>query len=184
MVGPIISSRAAVLRVTLELEHREVSREIIVPANMTFDTVHMVIQRAFGWKNMYLHEFYILGKEGQSIVNLVGDNENLAYEDDLLVKLEDGFKLSEYLPATMKYVYDFGDDWLHRIETEKVITDYDKNYPVCLEAHGNAPPEDVGGETGYEEFLDVIADEQHPDHRDLKAWVPYARVSGRKYKRN
>lgn len=168
--GPIISSQAAVLMVTLELENHEVSRKIIVPANITFDKVHMVIQRAFGWKNMHLHEFYILGKEGQPIVNLVGDNEALAYEDDLPVRLEDGTKLSEYLPATMKYVYDYGDDWVHRIEIEKVITDYDKNYPVCLEAHGNAPPEDVGGEGGYEEFLDVIADERHPDHEEMKAW--------------
>ena len=71
----------------------------------------------------------------------------------------------------MKYTYDFGDNWQHYIEVESVIDDYDKNYPVCLAGEGNAPPEDVGGEYGYEEFLTIMADKKHPEHDQMAAWA-------------
>nr|WP_227002717.1 plasmid pRiA4b ORF-3 family protein [Salicibibacter kimchii] len=112
----------------------------------------------------------LIGNERQPIVNLVPDEESLGYEYDVPMKLETGIKLSEYLPAEVTYVYDFGDDWVDRIEVDKMMEDFDKNYPVCLEAHGNAPPEDVGGEGGYENFLDIIADQHHPDHENMLAW--------------
>jgi hypothetical protein len=83
-----------------------------------------------------------------------------------------GCKLSEYIPACkrIKYNYDFGDNWEHYIEVERMIDDYDVNYPVCLDGEGNTPPEDVGGKHGYEEFLEVISDERHPEHRGTVIW--------------
>jgi len=53
----------------------------------------------------------------------------------------------------------------------RVIDNYDKNYPVCLAGEGNAPPEDVGGEYGYEEFLTIMADKKHPEHDQMAAWA-------------
>ncbi|MHB1421404.1 MAG: plasmid pRiA4b ORF-3 family protein [Bacillota bacterium] len=94
----------------------------------------------------------------------------LEYENDMPLKLENGIKLAEYIPARIKYNYDFGDSWQHYIEVEKIIGDYDKNYPICLEGEGNAPPEDVGGEEGYESFLETIADEKHPGYRETVQW--------------
>ncbi|SDI41590.1 plasmid pRiA4b ORF-3 family protein [Natribacillus halophilus] len=170
---PVISCKAALLKVTLELGNFEVWRKIIVPVHMTFDQLHRVIQEAFYWQNSHLHEYYIFAsdKEGlQPIVNLVPDEESLEFERDIPTKLEFGIKLSEYLPAMMKYLHDFGDDWVHKIEVEEMMDDFDKNYPVCLEAYGNAPPEDVGGEGGYEEFLNIMADEHHPDHTEMLRW--------------
>lgn len=55
--------------------------------------------------------------------------------------------------------------------TEKVIDDFHANHPVCLEGSGDAPPEDVGGETGYECFVEAMADENHPEHNDYKLWL-------------
>lgn len=59
------------------------------------------------------------------------------------------------------YVYDFGDDWRHKIELEKIIDDYQFGYPTILEGEGACPPEDVGGIPGYEEFLRVWNDPKH-----------------------
>jgi Plasmid pRiA4b ORF-3-like protein len=53
---------------------------------------------------------------------------------------------------------------------EEIIDDFDKNHPVCLDGEGNTPPEDVGGTAGYEEFLRILADERHPDHKEMKSW--------------
>ncbi|WP_027364989.1 plasmid pRiA4b ORF-3 family protein [Desulfotruncus alcoholivorax] len=184
---PIFACKAVELKVTLDLEKYNVWRRIVVPVNITFNKLHKVLQAAFGWKDYHLHEFYIYDnekfdnelsinhsgyhKEGyKPIINLVYDEEALGYENDVPMKLETGIKLSEYIPARIKYNYDFGDNWQHYIEVERVIDDYDKNYPVCLEGEGNTPPEDVGGEHGYEEFLEIIADEKHPEHEEMVAW--------------
>lgn len=185
---PVFACKAAVLKVIMDLGEHDVWRKVVVPWQITFASLHQVLQAAFGWQDYHLHEFYVYGaekfeddslfnhpgyhKEGyKPLVNLVSNEEALAYAGDFVpVKLEAGIKLSEYLPAKIKYIYDFGDNWQHYLEVERVIDDYDKNYPMCLAGAGNTPPEDVGGEHGYEEFLGIIADERHPEYERMLAW--------------
>jgi hypothetical protein len=104
------------------------------------------------------------------IVNLVCDTEALNYEGEISMKLETDEKLLDYLPAEILYTYDFGDSWEHEISLEKVIDNYEWNYPVCLEGEGNTPPEDVGGEPGFQNFLSILEDPNHPDHEFMKDW--------------
>jgi hypothetical protein len=181
--GPIFQPEAYVLHVKMELKNHNVWRRIIVPKQITFSDLHKTLQIVFGWKDCHLHEFSIFagspidlerkkGKEEarKPIVNLVCDIEAFDYDDDIPMKLELGERLFDYLPAEIIYKYDFGDGWEHRILIEKVIDNYEVNYPICLAGEGNTPPEDVGGETGYEEFLNIIADPTHTDYAYMKRW--------------
>jgi Plasmid pRiA4b ORF-3-like protein len=43
-------------------------------------------------------------------------------------------------------------------------------YPRFIDGARRAPPEDVGGEPGFEHFLIVMADPSHPEHADIKRW--------------
>lgn len=184
---PAIRCQAAVLKVTLDLENFEVWRRLVVPLNYTFPMLHNALQIAFGWKDYHLHEFYLyegkgpvdisyinhsgFHKEGyKPVLNLVCDDEALSYPNDVKMRMEKDIRLSEIPFQQAKYNYDFGDNWQHYIEVEEVMDDYDGNYPVCLDGKGDAPPEDVGGETGYDEFVMVMADENHPDHLRYKVW--------------
>ncbi len=187
---PVIRVRAAVLRVTLELKKRQVWRRLVVPVNMAMERFHRVLQYAFGWQDTHLHEFYIYGEEKSPVfgedshinhpaynreglhpvMNLVCTEEGLNYDEDYPIYMEKGVRLSQYLPARMKYIYDFGDNWQHFVEVEEILEYYDKNYPICLEGQGNAPPESVGGSGGYERFLEIMADEKHPEHQHLREW--------------
>ncbi|WP_227521950.1 plasmid pRiA4b ORF-3 family protein [Bacillus solitudinis] len=184
---PIFSLKAMELHVTLKLEKYKVWRRIVVPVNMTFSNLHKILQIVFDWKDYHLHEFYIYAdkptenvlsinhlayheEEYQPIVNLVCSEEAFNYADEIPMKLETHVKLSEYLPAKVKYNYDFGDDWQHVIEVEEVVEDYAVNYPICLDGEGNTPPEDVGGETGFEEFLEIIADKTHSEYEFMNTW--------------
>jgi hypothetical protein len=185
---PIFSCKVAVLKVTLDLEKHNVWRRLVVPLNMTFSKLHKVLQAAFGWKDYHLHEFYIYNESkcnlsinhsayhkesNRPVINLVCSEEAFQYPNEIEMKLENGIKLSEYIPKykRMQYNYDFGDDWQHYIKVEKIIDDYNLNYPICLEGEGNTPPEDVGGKTGYEEFLEIIADEKHSEYKNMLSWV-------------
>jgi len=186
--GAIFGCKAAVVKITLDLEKHKVWRRLVVPVNISFPKLHEVIQYAFGWKDYHLHQFYIYDekvshelsvnhsayhKENiKPIINLVSSEEDLVYQDeyDVDMKLEKGIRLSEYIPAPIKYIYDYGDHWEHYIVIEKIIEDYDRNYPVCLEGEGNTPPEDVGGEGGYERFLEALTDKNHPEHDFMLEW--------------
>ncbi|MBO0600925.1 plasmid pRiA4b ORF-3 family protein [Sporosarcina sp. E16_3] len=183
----IFEAKAAVLKVTLRLENRQVWRRLVVPLNKTFNQLHQILQAAFGWQDYHLHNFYVYGQavnsenyitEGHNeqvlkpIVNLVCDEEAFSYPGEVNMKLEKDVKLLEYIPASKKltYNYDFGDDWNHDIEVESILENYDFNYPVCLEGEGNTPPEDVGGEYGYEQFLKILADPDHSEYEHMVNW--------------
>lgn len=40
-------------------------------------------------------------------------------------------------------------------------------YPLCTGGARAAPPDDVGGPPGYEEFLAAIKDPKHEDHESM-----------------
>lgn len=172
--GPIFHSEAFVLNVKLDLKHHNVWRKIIVPKNITFPELHETLQQVFGWTDSHLHEFIVFEKSstfGKPMVKLICHEELLNQPSDVPMKLETEGKFLDYLPAVVQYHYDFGDSWKHEIVIEKMIDQYDKNYPTCIEYEGVTPPEDVGGEHGYEEFLTVISNPNHPDCEHMKSWA-------------
>ncbi|WP_377887570.1 plasmid pRiA4b ORF-3 family protein [Alkalihalobacillus sp. R86527] len=176
----IFHSQAVEMKVTLQLVNDSVWRKLTIPTNTTFTRLHNILQDAFGWHDSHLHDFSIYPlyqtnnvipiNKDKPILQLVCDEEAYEYQGDIPMKMETGVKLSDLLPARIVYNYDFGDDWQHVIEVERVVEDYKVNYPICNDGEGNAPPEDVGGEGGYEEFLKIIDDESHPDHEHMVNW--------------
>ena len=55
-------------------------------------------------------------------------------------------------------------------EVEEIFTASEPPFVRCLGGEGAAPPEDVGGEGGFEEFLAVMADVSHEEHTHFMAW--------------
>ncbi|HWQ89920.1 MAG TPA: plasmid pRiA4b ORF-3 family protein [Desulfitobacteriaceae bacterium] len=169
---PIFGCKAVQLKVTLDLAKHDVWRRIIVPYDITFKKLHEIFQIAFDWKEQHLHEFNIYDKD-QPLVNLVSSEEALEYPSDTEMLIDKEVKLSAYIPryTRLEYIYDLGDYWQHNIEVEKMIEDYPRNYPVCLAWEGNVPPEDVGGDGGYEDFLEAYFDPEHEEHEDMVRWA-------------
>lgn len=168
---PAIKCTALKIKVKMNLEKFNVWREAIVPLYYSFTDLHNVIQKLFDWEDYHLHDFLVLDGN-KSVVNIVCSEEDFEYENEVPMKLEANLKILEYFPKYKKviYTYDFGDSWEHIIEVEDLIFGYDKNYACCLDGNGDAPPEDVGGEGGYEEFIKIINDSNHPDYEDMKQW--------------
>ena len=69
------------------------------------------------------------------------------------------------------YIYDYGDNWQHRIKVEKaLVPDPDMHRPLCLDGQYACPPEDVGGVPGYADFLEAITDPTHVEHEHFLEW--------------
>lgn len=90
---------------------------------------------------------------------------------DTTTKLKDIFTET----TSCLYTYDFGDNWTHIVSLEKVISDGISRSPGLLERQGECPPEDVGGESGFEEYMRVISDEEDPEYESMLQWSEITR---------
>ena len=176
---PVRKTRAFDLNVRLDLDGNDAVRKLRVPASMTFEKLHSLLQTAFGWRNYHLHDFGLFKEWSDNYyakadVELVVESKQYdAYESNPDAISVAGVKLSDYVPEYTKilYRYDFGDDWHHYIEVEGIIDDCEDSLPILLSGEGDTPPEDVGGTGGYAEFVEVIADPEHEDYEHLTQWA-------------
>ena len=155
------------IKVTLAAVKPPVWRRILVSEKITLLDLHDVIQSAFGWQDYHLHEFKI---RNTSYGDPQNDDTGLyPLIDEAHVTLKE-LKLSEGEQFT--YIYDFGDDWHHTLQVEKILPhEKGQRLPVCLAGKRACPPEDVGGPSGYRIFLEALHDPDHPEHESFLEWI-------------
>ena len=69
------------------------------------------------------------------------------------------------------YLYDFGDGWRHLVRLEKpIMLEAVPKFATCSAGARARPPEDVGGTSGYERFLEILADPDDQEYVDTKRW--------------
>ncbi|MFD2051902.1 plasmid pRiA4b ORF-3 family protein [Mesorhizobium calcicola] len=69
------------------------------------------------------------------------------------------------------YLYDFCDHWEHLVTIKKFLTlDAIPKTAACIDGARARPPEDVGGISGFENFLAIMADRDDPEYRDVRRW--------------
>jgi hypothetical protein len=166
------------IRIDLTRTKPPVWRRLEVASDLHLDSVHEIIQAAFGWWDAHLHrfgsgperygpdtEYYLCPFEVEE-----GETEGVPAEqvrlDEVLV--DTGDKLF--------YDYDFGDSWELILRLEAVTPrDAAAQRAVCLAGRRPAPHEDCGGVGGFE-LLAAATDLNHPDHAEAAA--EYARYFG------
>ncbi|MFB7210631.1 plasmid pRiA4b ORF-3 family protein [Streptomyces sp. NPDC056255] len=144
------------LKIALHGTQPPLWRRLVLPSDTSLRTLHDAVQAAFGWQGGHLHLFT--------------DESGRVYGDAArLTDIDLGFSpgssdqhataLGDVLPedgARLRYVYDFGDDWEHRITLEKTLP-----RPVGAERavrcvggrRADVPAEDIGGVWGLGEVL-------------------------------
>src|SRR3546814_2373957 len=61
--------------------------------------------------------------------------------------------------------------WRHRVEIEEVTSAIPAtDYPRFVDGERRAPPEDVGGTPGFEDFLKAMAKPRHPERASMIQW--------------
>jgi Plasmid pRiA4b ORF-3-like protein len=137
---------------------------LLVPTTIDLPLLHVTLLFGMGWQGGHIHEF-VIGRENYGPTDMaelehIVDQENVTLRDALGAK------------KTFTYIYDYGDDWRHKVKVEKIVT---LENPIdtgrCIGGENACPPEDVGGPPGYAEFLAALADPEHPEHRDLTEWI-------------
>jgi hypothetical protein len=169
--GPAAGFRAAAekdtlyqLKVTLRgVSKPPVWRRVLVHAGASLGELHHVIIAAMGWDGGHLHMF----SDDVTQYGTTPDDED-----------EDEFAIGDVLVEPgdrLHYTYDFGDEWDHDIRLEKVLPP-DAHpratvVPVCLAGKGACPPEDCGGDWGYAELKETLADPSDEEHEERLEWL-------------
>ena len=135
MTDPMIEPIA---RIRIELEGTQplVWRELDVPLSTTLATLHDLIQVVMRWRDSHLHEFEV----GEKIYG-VPDPEDAF--DDRKVYQAKSIRLGTLIDRGVReflYLYDFGDNWRHRIMVLEVRQgDPGNEYPRFVAATRRAP---------------------------------------------
>lgn len=157
-------------RVSLQDVEPEIWRRIQVAGASSFWDLHVAIQDAMGWDDSHLHEFRLVDPKTKKEERIGIPDE----DDDPDLPTQPGWEtpLAAYFsrahPAA-EYLYDFGDDWQHRVVLEDVLpVETGAQYPRCLAGARACPPEECGGPPGYEDLLAALADPNHESHEELR----------------
>ena len=168
-VKPTSAGPVYQIKVTLEDLEPAIWRRLLVPADITLEKLHRVLQVAMGWEDEHLHHFMVgkvIYESPHPYADTFGDPDT---ESAVTARL------CEVLPrvkAKMDYEYDFGDGWLHRIEVEKIVEQpVEEQVPSCLAGANACPPEDCGGPPGYVDLLEALRDPEHPEHESMFDWI-------------
>ena len=145
-------------------------RRIVVADSMSLAALHRAIQAVMGWKNQHLYEFEIAGQRYGTPDADTPDDPTMDARRYTLGQLLQGQALN------MRYTYDFGDTWVHRIKLEATTPLNSPAalhaLPACLDGRHACPPENCGGPAGFASFITAIQDPLHAEHQAARRLHP------------
>jgi hypothetical protein len=167
--------KAYQLKITLQCVKPPVWRRIIVPADLKFSQLRVIMTEAMGWIGGHLYGFRFEKEKLFINHNFKGMHivESTLSPDFCYVRADAReVKIDELLREGLIFYfdYDFGDAWVHKIKVEKVLDDCPNDCPRVIKYAGDCPPEDVGGPDGYENFLRIINDPSDPEYEKTLKW--------------
>jgi hypothetical protein len=161
-----MTDQIARIRITLEDMDPAIWRRVELQLSNSLMTLHLAIQAVMLFENYHLFRFDV--GEADYGIPLDEDFMDPSTRDAASIRLA---MLVERGVTAFTYTYDFGDDWRHSIEIEGVFTaEPATDYPRFVDGERRAPPEDVGGLPGFEEFLDAMAKPRHPSRKSMLQW--------------
>src|SRR5690554_4048471 len=169
------------LDVSLARIEPRIWRRFLLRADLSFADLHRVIQEGFGWENKHLWEFLRLNVRGESVAgpsNKGGDGR--PSPDASKVTFESYFG-GDAGKRECDYIYDFGDDWMHKITFVRSHASAEDFERQLLAGERAAPPEDCGGPPGYArmvQFAETGEDVYGEDPEELRDWLGEWRPEG------
>lgn len=156
----------------IQLQHISkppVWRKVLVPAQFSFEQFHQVIQEAFGWGDYHYYQFSPTGYGSQPRISIPDEDD---WSDEEIINSKE-IKLSDIFNREgqkFTYIYDFGDDWIHKITLEAIKEDVTLKAQL-LAGKSACPPEDCGGPWGYAHLLEVLENPDDEEYEGLREWL-------------
>lgn len=157
------------IKLTLKDVNPPVWRRFQVLGDISLYKLHKVLQALMGWGNYHLYEFNI------------NDIKFGTPDDDSPPDLIDSkrAKLNIFVDKEdfkFKYLYDFGDGWIHELIVENsLMVQTETQKAICLDGERATPPEDSGGPWGYQDYLDLLktpaCKNEDEEKKSRRVWI-------------
>lgn len=139
-------------------------RRIWVRDDIPLPALSTVFYQSMGWCGCHMSEIRV---DGQVYCDCSEDPS-----DDWLDWTK--YTLADIINPNSNYLhycYDFGDNWelTAKIKHEKRLAS-EAPYPVCINGKNAPPPEDVGSYPGFENFIKIMNNPNHPEFKEMKEW--------------
>jgi len=156
------------IKVTLDGVRPPIWRRILIQSDITLGNLHTILQIVMGWTNSHLHQF-ISGR------TLYGEQDDDDFMFDPDIEDENKYRINDLLKKEkdwIRYEYDFGDGWEHKILLEKILPFEKKGkLQTCIKGKRACPPEDCGGIWGYQNLLEILQDPEHEEYENYIDWL-------------
>jgi hypothetical protein len=132
-LGPVLQLKVRLLEIS-----PMVWRRLLVPGATSLRELHGILQVAMGWEGFHLFQFHLRAvRYGSPELSVTSPEVTLES-----LRLRSG---SRFI-----YEHDLNVSWQHELRVEQQRgPEAGKPYPLCLDGHGDCPPEDCGGPAGY-----------------------------------
>ncbi len=165
-----------VLKLTLADSDPPIWRRVEVHSGLSLDDLHYVIQSVFMWDNAHLYQFLVPpgGKLTQKAMR-EARRYHVMPPDPFFEEGEECGRADQemighiFRPECKQivYEYDFGDSWETIVKLEKRTRGGDPEHvPLCLAGENAAPFDDMGGISGYYQWLDSLRDKDDEMHEE------------------
>ncbi|MBQ9886395.1 MAG: plasmid pRiA4b ORF-3 family protein [Lachnospiraceae bacterium] len=162
--------KAYQFKITINGSKPPIWRRCIVPAGISFYKLAEVFNDVMGWTGYHLFEFAFDRYTTIITVN-TSEYEDFNFDCDYLEAADTCIDDIIDTGDRFTYIYDMGDYWRHKVVVEKIIDDYEYDYPMVIKYKGDCPFEDCGGIDGYYDLLKILDDTTHPDYEMYKNWL-------------
>ena len=159
------------IHIELAGSHPQVWRRIRIDGRSSFAALHHVIQAAMGWHDAHLHQFRLNGRY-IGVPDPENDSPEWHTENERDLIVGDHIATG----SRFTYLYDFGDHWEHHLSVEWI--DDNDGEPLApgdawvVEGENACPPEDIGGISGFQEFLNKLENEPYADEtKEMREWA-------------
>ena len=136
----------------------DIERRVLAPEHCTLADLHLIIQAAMGWTDAHLHEF--TSRDGTMYGHPRIDELDFADEAGALI----GEVLCEPGEA-LRYVYDFGDYWVHRSNSLRSGPATGRLSPPASAVAARVPPRTAAASTGTRNCVKRWPTRTHPNTR-------------------
>ncbi len=153
----------------------QIWRRLWISDRSTLAEFHTVLQVVMGWEDCHLHKFALRGRD----YGIPDGEERITDEDPWKVGDERRVTLATLrlsVGETLEYLYDFGNMWHHSLLLEeRTLERQPLSAPFCTDGARSGPPEDSGGDLGFEGLLAILADPADPEFAETREWLDHVR---------
>lgn len=156
------------MKITIDLPEGVPSiwRELQIRGDASLKELGDAIEASFHWTGQHKHEFVAADGSWKATRADYGPPEF----DDTYASEEEMF-LKDAAPRegqAFTYGYDMTDPWSHFVEVVSITSEGDLTTKLT-DGKRAGVPEDCGGASGFEEFLEALSPED-PEHKAMAAW--------------